>query len=144
MSLADYEPIRAEVGFKGGSLSVRGLALDDVAVLMRTHLDDLNPLVDLYTKEVKTDVDVAAMSQYIIGLVKEAPGLVANLIAIACDEPDAVDNARKLPMPTQVKALKMIGALTFEEAGGPKKFIESLVGLVRSATPALNQTGSHT
>ena len=144
MSLADYEPIRASVEFKGGSLQVRGLALDDIALLMRGHLDDLNPLVDLYMQESQKENDISAMAKHIIALVREAPGLVANMIAMASDEPDLVDKARTLPMAVQIKAVQQIGVLTFEEAGGPKKFVESLIGLVRSATPARNQTVSLT
>ena len=142
MSIADYTPATAEVSFNGGSLRVRGLALDDISILMRSHLSDINALVQLFQQEVRDDVAVAAMTQYAVALIKEAPGIVSNLIALACDDGDNVDPYRKLSMPIQLRAIEMIGRLTFEEAGGPKKFAESLINLIRRVSPTANQTGS--
>lgn len=136
MALADYTPPRLAVPFKGGEFSVRGLALDDLALLMRNHYSDINALVDVFAKDTTEEQPVAAITKHAVALIKEAPGLVANLIAIACDEPDAVDNARKLMMPVQVRAIETIAKLTFEEAGGPKKFMESLANLLRGMRPA--------
>lgn len=144
MSLSDYTPERAEVVFKGGSFSVRGLALDDVTGLMKSFGSDLESMIGIYINGVNNDQSVAMMAQYAIALAKEAPGFVANVIARASDEPDAVDNARGLSMPTQVAALKEIGRLTFEEAGGPKKFFESLSGLLTMVAPSVKKTGSLT
>lgn len=131
MSIADYKPATADVPFKGGSLTVRGLALDDVAVLMRLHLVDLDGLVEIFQKGVSDDKAVAQVSQYAMGLVRSAPGLVKNMIALACDDGDNVPAYSKLSIPVMMNAVEKIGALTFEEAGGPKKFLESLVGMVR-------------
>jgi hypothetical protein len=142
MALSDYEPARAQVEFKGGSFFVRGLALDDVTALMKSFSSDLEGMIGIYARGVNNDQTVAAMTQYAIALAKEAPGLVANVIARASDEPDAVDNARRLSMATQVQALKEIGRLTFEEAGGPKKFFESLNGLLTMVAPTATKTGS--
>lgn len=131
MSIADYKPETAEVEFKGGSLTVRGLALDDVAVLMRTHMSDIDGLVAIFQNGVSDDIAIAQMSQYAMGLLREAPGLVSNLIALACDDAENVPLYRQLPMPVMLRAVESIGKLTFEEAGGPKKFIESLLGMLR-------------
>lgn len=144
MSIADYKPETAEVKFKGGSLTVRGLALDDLAVLMGTHLSDLDVLVGMFQREVKAELAVPVMAQYAITLVKEAPGLVANLIALACDDGDNVDPYRKLSMPKQLECVEKIANLTFEEAGGPKKFFESLMRLIRGVTPPAKKAGSRT
>lgn len=143
MSLADYSPQREEVKFTGGSFIVRGLSLDDIAILMQNHAQDLDKLIGIYASGIKGDAAVAAFAQYTIALAKEAPGLVGNLIALASDEPDAVDQARALSMPTQVIALKAIGRLTFAEAGGPKKLFESLSELVKMVAPNPTTTGSH-
>lgn len=144
MALADYSPERVAIGFKGGSFQVRGLSLDDVSVLMKDHLADLDELLVLYSRNVDPQMTVAATAQYAVTLVREAPSLVANVIALASDEPDAIDNARRLPLPTQVDALKAIGQLTFEEAGGAKKFFESLKELVMRVRPPLTMTDSPT
>lgn len=135
MSIHDYKPAKAEVVFKGGSFAVRGLALDDVAVLMRSHLTDLNALMNIYDSTGSDAVKTNAMAKYALKLVQEAPGLVANLIAIAADEPNEVDLFRALSMPLQLRAIEKIGELTFVEAGGPKNFIESLINLFRVIKP---------
>lgn len=137
MALADYTPVRAPVEFKGGSFDVRGLSLDDVSVLMRSHLPDVEAIVDLLAKgNAGAEFDVTSVMEHAITLVKEAPGLVANLIALAADDPDNVDKVRSMPLPIQVRAIETICNLTFEEAGGPKKFFESLVHLLSSLRPA--------
>ena len=144
MGLADYQAPTEPVEFKGGSFDVRGIALDDLGVLLKNHLTDLDALMDLYEKEVREDIRVTATAQYAIGLVREAPGLVANVIALCSDAPDSVDKARRLPLAVQVKALETIGRLTFEEAGGPKKFFENLKTLFGAMRPAPKLTGSLT
>jgi hypothetical protein len=131
MSIHDYKPETAEVEFKGGSLTVRGLALDDVAVLMRSHLVDLDKLIGIYQSEVNDAAAVASFAQYALALAREAPGLVANIIALSCDEPEHVDKFRKLSIPITTRAVEKIIQLTFEEAGGPKKFVESLMQMIR-------------
>ena len=137
MALADYTPARATVEFTGGSFQVRGLSLDDVSILMRSHLPDVEALVGMLSESNGGgNIEVGQVMQHAITLVKEAPGLVANLIALAADEPDLVDKARALALPIQVRAIETICNLTFDEAGGPKKFFESLVHLLSSLRPA--------
>lgn len=136
MALADYQPERSVVEFKGGSVAVRGLSLDDVSLLIKNHLDDLDQILAMYKSNVTPDIQAAVMAEYAVTLVREAPGMVAHIISLAADEPDAVENARRLPMPTQIELLKAIGHLTFEEVGGIKKFAESLAQLATRMTPS--------
>lgn len=144
MSLADYQPMRVEVPIRGTSVSVRGLSLDDVAVLMNLYLSDVDKLFTLYDDEVDQNSKVAAMAQFAIVLSREAPALVGHLIALAVDEPEAIDKARKLSLPAQVDILKVVFATTFEEAGGARKFVESLSGLLGTLAPAIQKTDSLT
>lgn len=143
MALADYQPERVTIEFKGGSFSVKGLSLDDVTVLMRHYLDDLDEILAIYARDVDPQKTVAATAQYAVALVREAPALVAHVIALAAEEPDRIEQARRLPIPVQVEALKEIGRLTFEEAGGAKKFFESLAELAMKVRPP-ETTDSHT
>jgi len=143
MSLADYQPMRTDVPVRGTSVSVRGLALDDVAVLMNLYLSDIDALFRLYDEEVDQASKVAAMAQFAIVLCREAPALVGHLIALAADEPDMIDKARRLSLPAQVDVLKAVFRMTFEEAGGARKFCESLGELLRTLAPAAQKTGSH-
>lgn len=144
MSLAEFEPQREVVSFKGGSLNLRGLALDDIAVLIRENLTDLDDLLKLYAEDVDNRVAVAATAQYAVSLVRETPELVARLVCLACDEPGLEHKARRLPIPTQIKAIQAIVDLTFREAGGVKNFLESLTTLMADIRPHAVQTGLST
>lgn len=144
MALADYQPKRVVVEIrKGLDFNVRGLSFEDISTLMGNFAVDLDKLIDIYAKVGDTE-DMSEMAQYTVALVREAPLLVAQMIALASDEPDSVEQARTLTMVTQINAIRAIGKLTFEEAGGPKKFFESLTELVKTITPRRNQTGSRT
>ena len=128
MGLADYKPKVASVSLpgSGGDITVRGLSLDDIAVLMNEHLTDIDGLVAIHANSMTQDARVEEMARFAISIAKDAPALVANVIALAADEPGQVANARRLPLPVQVEILKKILTLTFEEAGGFPKFVESL------------------
>jgi hypothetical protein len=141
MALADYQPLRRVIPFRGGEFSVRGIGLDDVAVLMHDYLSDIDRLFDLYDNSATKDL---ASAQFLVSLTREAPALVGTLIALACDEPNNVEQARKLSLPVQIEALKAILELTFEEAGGYRKFFESLGNLLKTLAPAHQQTDSRT
>ena len=138
MALSDYPPVRRAVQLPGGeSFDIRGLALEDVATLIQNHLPDLDSLVNVFVEQSnksndeRTDIEVENIVRHAVGAVRTAPALVAHTIALACDEPDSVDQARSLPLPVQVQAIREIVDLTFSEAGGPKKFLESLMFLIR-------------
>lgn len=145
MSLANFVPDTVKVPHKKGDFEVRGLTLVDVAFLMREHLDDLEALIPVLTNaSISHDMGVSLLIKNGAALIREAPGLVATAIAIACDEPDSVDQARRLSMPMQLNILKAMAKLTFDEAGGPKNFLESLLPFLRQAMPVLPKTDSLT
>jgi hypothetical protein len=126
MSLADYKPATEVVNLPGGvSFTVRGLSLDDVGSLMKNHLEDLDKLLRLF-KERGTNELIADGASAAIRLVQGAPVFAAQMIAIASDEPGAVEQAGKLTVPVQIDAIKKVLKLTFQDAGGLKKFFESL------------------
>lgn len=136
MSLADFKPETLTVSFKGGSFDVRGLSIIDLSQLMRTHLNDLDALFDLYEKEANNiSFGNVAMAKYATRLISDAPGLVSHIIALSADEPEMVNAAERLPMMAQLDAIQKIGKLTFEEVGGVKKLIEMISGLVTELQP---------
>jgi len=143
MGIADYKPATTVLPFAGGTFTVRGLSLDDVAVLINTYLPDVDKLFELYSETVKEDVQVLATAQYAIGLCRDAPSLVGHLLALANNEPAAIDGYRKLPMTVQVEMLKAILHLTFLEAGGAKKFFAGLTTLIGMVAPPV-KTDSRT
>lgn len=141
MSLADYQPLRRSIPIRGGEISVRGLSLDDVAALMHDHLADLDSLFNMYQESAESAL---ASASFIVKVAREAPALVGLGIALAADEPTMAAKARQLSLPIQIEIIKVILELTFEEAGGARKFFESLSMLLKTLTPAIPQTASPT
>ena len=142
MGLSNYKPKVTSVALpgEGGAIVVRGLSLDDIAVLMNEHLSDIDGLVAIHSESLAKDQRVEEMARFAIGLAKDAPASVEPLIALAADEPDAVANARRLPLPVQVNILKVVLGLTFEEAGGFPKFVESLTQMMSGMALAQPRT----
>lgn len=128
MPLAGFQPAKRVIQLSGdNSFEVRGLSLNDVAVLLREHFPDLDVLVEMFQDFENVTRD--QLNPLILAMVSQAPGFVANVIALAADEGDASD-AEKLPGPVQVKALLDIGELTFTEVGGVGKAMEMVAGLL--------------
>lgn len=135
MALSDFVPARRPIVVNGEELfSVEGISLETLATLVSTHLPDLEVVFDILVRGEKADEPFGAHLQRVSqGIALQAPGLAANIIAIASTEeltPALVANAKRLPFPVQVDAMMQIGALTFDEAGGVKKSVESLMILL--------------
>lgn len=122
MGLRDITLPTETISVGRASFTVRGLSFDDLTSLIGRHQAALESLIDRY-QEKGSDAEVLQF------LVRETPALAAQIIALASDEPDQEDAARKLPLPKQVDALTAVAKLTFEEAGGVKKFVDQLAGL---------------
>lgn len=137
MSLLDYTPERLPVLVNGEVLfQVEGISLETLAVLVKTHLPDLEAVFDIV---VDSESAGGSFSDHLFrvaqGIALQGPGLAANLIAIASGEEVSlalIAKAKRLPFTVQVDAITKIGKLTFEEAGGVKKAMESLMNLLAS------------
>ena len=142
MSLAHIQIPREEVMFRGEPLSFRGLSLNDFSTLMRGHLADLNKLFDLYDNEETRETAIAQSAKFAITIVQETPAMVAQLIVLASDSPqEEIEIAQQFPLPLQVECVRAIINLTFEEAGGAKKFLDSLMAMVTSLRPKAASEG---
>jgi hypothetical protein len=108
---------------------VRGLSLNDVAVLMREHFPDLEAVFDLFQGAEKMQPE--QWEGLALSVISNAPGFAANVIALAAGEGSAEDAAR-LPAPVQLKALTQVGELTFTEVGGVGKAWEIVAGLLKN------------
>lgn len=129
MPLAGYQPEYRVIQIgTTNSFQVRGLGLNDVAVLVREHFPDLEALSDLFGN--LDEMDAQKMQPLVLSLVSNAPGFVANVIALAAGEGSAED-AERLPFPIQVQALLDIGELTFNDVGGIKKAMELIAALLK-------------
>lgn len=130
MGLQNYKPRRHEFPLgEADTLSVRGLSLEDISALVQHHLPDIEALFDLFANlSEQTDQQFETV---VVSLLQAAPGLAANIIALAADEPDHPKEAAMLPAPLQVEVLLKIGNFTFEEVGGVKKGMESIAALLK-------------
>jgi hypothetical protein len=129
MPLAGYQPETREIQIgRGQSVEIRGLSLNHLAVLIREHFPDLDGIVEMF--QGGANFEKASIEAVVLAIVSQAPGLAANLIALAAGEGDASD-AEKLPGPVQVKILSAIGELTFTEVGGVGKAMEMLAALLK-------------
>lgn len=137
MALSNYTPESREIVLKGGSFTIRGLGLEDVSVLVREHLPDIEALFTLLQNA--NAVQHADMLPIAHALVSQAPGFAANVIALACGEPDAVEHAKKIPAPVQIDLIMQIGDMTFSEVGGVKKSLELIVALLQKNKPMLTE-----
>lgn len=140
MPLAGFKPATTNIpAGPGNSFDVRGLSLLDVATLINTHMPDMDAVFDLVSGvEVK---NVEELQPLIMAVVSQAPGLAANVIALAAGEGDASD-AELLPAPVQVKALIEIGNLTFAEVGGVGKAWEMVADLLKTLKTKPQLTGN--
>ncbi len=136
MALADFTPERVAIHYKGKALAeVRGLCLEDVSLLVRYHLNDLQRLVELMRG---ADGDLFArlnMDGFLLKLISDAPVLTGNVIAVASDEPSNGEQARRLPLPVQIRILQEIVRLTFEDVGGPKAFVALVTEMIGKQLP---------
>lgn len=136
MGLADYQPETRVIVVKGGSFTVKGLSLTEVTTLIRYHLPDVEAIFDLGSEVMggKADITEDDLRRLAIAFAEQAPGFMANLIALASGDTSekAINGAQSLPFPIQVKALVDIAELTFDEVGGIKKAMESVAGLLKS------------
>lgn len=130
MALSDFFLDTQEIIFGKNKLQIRGLSFIDIALLIAKHKDAIEQLIGVFKKgDAETNI--------VSTLLTELPELASHVIACACDEPECADKARKLPLPVQLDALMAVGRLTFEEAGGVKKFAEQLADLFKSARMVL-------
>lgn len=128
MSLADLTVEQREVTVKGGSFVVKGLTLESLTVLVRTHLPDLEKLFDLFVQNEKLqDGDIERLA---LAALEEAPGFVSNVIALAAGEPDQAPKVNMLPIDVQFKALTDIAEMTFGEVGSVGKLLEKVVAML--------------
>lgn len=135
MGLASYQPARHELVMSEGSvISVTGLSLNHISRLIHHHFQDIEALFAIFEKH--DQVHSGDLEHIFLGLIQDAPGFVANVIALAAGEPDEAEKAQGLPFPVQIQLLTSIADLTFRDVGGPKKALEMVTSLLVKAREA--------
>lgn len=129
MALKDFVIERRIYTLPGGAtVEVRGLAPDDIAACLLESPEESKQVVD---EMAEAGNDGASA---LVSLIPRFPALVARVIAMCADEPDSVDFARRLPLPTQVEIILGIYEMTFTEPDALGKFLDNLVRLLNGVT----------
>lgn len=146
--LADYQAERREINLGDTSFTVGGVSFNGLTQLIRTHFDDLESLVNLAKESTSGNLDhitEADIESIILSFLADAPGFIANVIAVAAGEhtEQAVRAAGSIPAPKQVEVLMNIVELTFMEVGGVKKGIGALLKMLpQTANTSANKVQS--
>lgn len=134
MALADFTPETVEIEHNGKPLmTVRGLSLDDVSILIRSHLHTLNRLQAAASTGSLSDIGA---DTFVVEVLQNAPDVAYDALALAGDVTEEVNRLRKLPVGTVVKALQIVLKLTLEDIGGPLVLLSLIQGqkLIPQAT----------
>lgn len=143
MALSNYSIPRTTIALgDGNEISVRGLNTEDISFLVQVHKADVDAVVAMMRgtiKDAKTPDEIAAAvtkqgDETLLLAVQHFPLLIGNIIANAADEPEAWDNATKLPAPVQLEALLAIVRHTFNDVDGFKKFVGNVTAVLRSVS----------
>lgn len=140
MSFKDLRLPEETIVTSGGSFTVRGLSLPDVAQLVRHHRSVVEKLFD-NVKSEGTDLGVAQLAAH---LLNGAPEFAAEVVALGAGEGDdeSVQKARRLPFTVQLAALEKIGACTFAMEGGIRNFLETVIRMAESASAVMEVLNS--
>ena len=139
MKLSDLQipTVDVEVG-PNAALTVRGLAGDDIALIVSRHTEEAVKLFEMVTsREDKGALDRDLVRQLMSKALQQFPGLVGSIIAAANDDPGAAEPARKLRLPVQAELLESIVGLTFESETELEKFVGTIARGLRTVTSAV-------
>lgn len=113
---------------------LRGLSFNDLNVLFAQHQELALQVFEVIKIARKNgDLTLDATGGIVLRLITEAPALAAGAIALAADEPEAMDMVLTMPLQWQIGALEKIAELTFGEGEGLKKFGPTLMQMLEMA-----------
>lgn len=139
MSLADFVIRKEDVMYQGvAATSVRGIALRDITELLHEHLVEMNHLFKLYEDQPDKNIAFMRGAEFALKLVNDVPDLVESFIIRATEERDTPElraKLKQLPVGLMIEIIRKIIDITVEDAGGAKKLIDNLVGMVQTLRP---------
>lgn len=140
MSLKKLKVAQAEiVKTSGGELPVRGLSLSDITLLVERHRLVVEDMFAKY-KSGTAKVEDFDEQSFAAVLLKEAPGLVAEVICVASDselDEESINIAKKLSLPEQIEAIHKIGSATFKSEQDLGNVVSVVIQMFNGATKAL-------
>jgi hypothetical protein len=115
VSIKDLLPPPAVITVGNGTLSLRGLSLEDVSAVLTKHKDDFALFF------VSDNPDFS-------GIISTAPKMVTDIIALAADAVGQEDYVRLIPASTQLVAIAAIWELSVPDPLALRRAIEKLQG----------------
>jgi hypothetical protein len=107
---------------EGVDLTIRGLTLTDLTTLTDNWGEEMNLL---FTGGISLEQ-----------VTSKAPLFTATVIALACNEPDAVEQAASLPLGAQLLALEAVWDMTLPDQQAMGKFLARVsTGLINQKLP---------
>lgn len=129
-----------KIEFEGGDISVRGLGTPEIIQLVSVHTETAMTLFGEIQAKASANEQLD-LAELIFNFLTRFQSAVAHAIALAADEPGEVHTIARLPVDVQMKALEVIGRLSFAMDGGAKKFWETVLKLA-AANSGLREKAS--
>jgi hypothetical protein len=142
MGLKHLKFEEALVKFAGGEFAVRGLSLEHITFIVRAHGVALNSVFDKIVQKAadpEGEFSAGEVGDMVLPFLQEVPQVAAMIIASGAGDPSDTELARRLPVPVQVEALEQVLRLTFDAEGGPKKFLQTVIRLMKGTQGLLSQ-----
>lgn len=138
MGLQNLKIPKVDVPVPGGdTFAVRGLSFVDMKLLFTKYGSEIGQFFDMIKDgSIGADMKVEEAGMLAATLINQAPAMVAEIITLAADEPEAFAVVLMLPFPVQTEALQTIGKLTFGTEGALKKFLQTAKVLLGSVQPS--------
>lgn len=112
MPLADIRVPSEEMEYGDGRIRLRALSLVEVAALANDHAPAVVRVMNGCLPHLGKGEDGDAIAVAVIGLIADCGYLVANMIAMSADEPEAAEVAFNLPFGVQITAAMTVLRLT--------------------------------
>jgi hypothetical protein len=128
----------------GSSFSVRGINLFDIQRLLVDHAPAMKDLFEqaVQMRQSGTPFTPETIKGLLVGALKQFPDMIVAAIAYAADEPEAVDQVKRLPVVAQLEALQSMIVLSIESDAQLKKLMEIVIQMIEgfaTGMTSLNQ-----
>lgn len=147
MSLSAIPLLTKTVEYNGHQITVRGVGVADIAKVIPNFGPEISLIFGqvLDARNPSPGSDPATVATVLRSIVVRAPELVAEVIALVCDDhPRGIEVAKRLPIGVQVAILEAAFDCTFTSETEMEKLwgvavraLLALAEMIQTATPAI-------